>query len=240
MDLLYITGSNPDWGEYEELKYSLRSYEENYKNLGRVFIVGKLPKWSKGINYIDMDDIYGSHVPGNIISKIIRGCLTDISDDFVFSADDYFVLKSINDEVLNTTPTWGDYSKTTNYNRGYYAKVLKNTIDYLKSKNLPSWNFEAHTPYIINKKRFAEIMISHPYIKDLGFTSTTVYFNVMNPEKRVKALKVATYLNKRNSYQSILEKVEGKTYANINGGTVTPAMKKFLQERYKNKSKWEK
>ena len=96
MDVLYVIGNSSQWGNHEELRYSIRSFQKHYKDLGKVFVVGHRPLWLQNVIHIPAEDPYAS-TETNIVSKILLGCISDISEDFIFSADDYILLQDVTD-----------------------------------------------------------------------------------------------------------------------------------------------
>ena len=76
MDYVYICRS----GDNDELKYSLRSIEENMPE-GRVWVVGHRPIWYIG-DFIPVDDIGGKF-------DNIRNCIKTVSEHSEIS-DDFF------------------------------------------------------------------------------------------------------------------------------------------------------
>ena len=73
IDVVYKLGLNPDWGNYEELRHSLRSLC-NFENLGNVFIVGQKPDWIQEVIHIPALDSYKRNKDANLINKLILAC----------------------------------------------------------------------------------------------------------------------------------------------------------------------
>lgn len=253
MDALYLTGPLFQWTGYNELRYSIRSLVKHYSNLDNIYVVGYKPGWLKNVTFIPMKDIYmkqpaaytrdgkGRHVPGNIISKVIRGCLSDISDDFILMADDYFIIKDVDDTILRKVPTHGDYSNFKKYKKGNnFSMVLKNTIRWLKENGYSCYNCESHCPYVLNKLEYPQIMIQVPYVERHGFVLTTIYFNVLGNNNYVHAGKMVKYLRAGRPKEEIYEGLSTRYYMNVSGkGRLNLSMKKMIIGMFPEKTKYE-
>ena len=94
MDIVYILGSGSTWQD-NEIRYSLRSVEQNVKDLGNVFVVGEKPDWLQNIIHIACPDSYGIKWR-NAYTKISLVCKnSELSDEFLLMNDDFFILKPI-------------------------------------------------------------------------------------------------------------------------------------------------
>ena len=90
MDIVYVCRP----GENEELRYSIRSISNNLK-YGNLWVVGYKPSWYIG-NFLPIKDI------GSKFNNI-KNCLEvvsesqEISEDFVFMNDDFFLLQELDE-----------------------------------------------------------------------------------------------------------------------------------------------
>lgn len=113
MDIVYPVLQN--WNN-EELRYSLRSIDENFI-FDRIFIVWHKPSWICNIEHIEYNDSivpFGSY---NTSKKLLQICENiNISDDFVLMADDIYILEKVE-------KIW------------YYKKwSMKDYLDFLRNK----------------------------------------------------------------------------------------------------------
>ena len=100
IDLILPIGAGMSWDN--ELRYVLRSWEKNFADLGRVFIVGPKDKikkkypWLKGVEFVDCDDPFNHNKDTNIIRKVIRVIDTcELTDPFIRASDDQFILRKV-------------------------------------------------------------------------------------------------------------------------------------------------
>jgi hypothetical protein len=70
IDVVYPLGTGSVWQD-NELRYSLRSLEKNFPDLGRVYVVGHKPDWLGNVEHIPFGD---SQSPNPIRSRPNRSC----------------------------------------------------------------------------------------------------------------------------------------------------------------------
>lgn len=228
----------------EELKYSLRSFETHFKQLGSIWIIGFKPEWITNINYIEASDSLKQNKDGNIIKKIYDICLKEeLSDDFIFLSDDQLILKDLRKgdfeprycNVLETYP----FSETQNR----WKQRLKRTYDKLKSENKTTYDYDSHLPTLFNKKRFLEIINLYPeyYNEGEGYTINTLYCNNLNlKEHKFENSIVAKFQQINNfSLEEIIDKCNDKLFLTYDDRGVTNSFFEFLKIKFPKKSKYE-
>lgn len=153
MDLVYICRA----GDNEELRYSLRSIEKN-SPADKVWVVGYKPSWYEG-PFISMPDT--STKFNNIRNALFKVAEhPEISEDFVLMADDFFLIKPINE--------WKSYDggllldKITRYRKinptSTYLILLKKTFRHLVRMGIKEpINYDIHVPMIFNKTKLLDI-----------------------------------------------------------------------------------
>lgn len=159
MDILYPlkkTNSN------EELRYSLRSLQNITHD--KVIIVGDIPEWvnEEFVYYIPTHNLPNRYQATT--NNIMCACQSkELSENFILMNDDFFILKPIVEEDLNLDRGLMEdvvryYHKTrpslTNYDRN-----VEQAMKELKSLGFDNpISFELHTPMIINKHKFLNII----------------------------------------------------------------------------------
>lgn len=122
-------------------------------------------RWAKLGNYSDQ------------INKYLTACYDErISDDFIASNDDFFIMK-----------TW----KPTIYNRGtleehmrwrgrndVYQKSLQATKDYLEKNGYETLSFELHIPFVYNKRLLKQLIESLPQDPRKQLQIRSLYGNI--------------------------------------------------------------
>ena len=183
MDYVYICRS----GDNDELRYSLRSIEENMPK-GRVWVVGHRPIWYIG-DFIPVDDIGGKF--DNIVNCIKTVSENnDISDNFILMNDDFFALNPI-DKLKNYHGGLLE-NKIARYKElrmaPKYIRLLELTLRQLKENGINSpIDYDIHVPIIMNKTILKDAI-------NLAFFPRSAYGNLAKLEA-IKITDVKIYSN---------------------------------------------
>lgn len=173
MDVVYLV---KDTKENEELRYSLRSVEKNFP-YRKVVFVGGVPDGILPDCWISVKQ-NGDTKWDNTHRMIQAACLCkNVSDDFVLFNDDFFVMKNV--EALHYF-----YKGTLLERANELEKAFPNSPSYrhrlmraermLHGKGYSTFNYELHTPIVINKKKMLEIYKMFPF----GSAVRSLYANV--------------------------------------------------------------
>lgn len=242
MDVIYPLSNRSIWRD-NELRYSLRSLDQNFSGIGEVWIVGHKPKWLTNVRHIPFPDAYSSNKDANIINKILRVCFEkELSEKFIFMSDDQYILQRttssslqpICDVDLYTVRHWG---KSTWFRR------LKRTFLLLKAYKRPAYHYDCHTPQVMSKDLFPKVMLRYNYGYDIGYTINTLYFNSLyiSAKNRLPASRVSVRMNKKSDdYKLNPEYINGKLFLNHSDEGLTNVLKDFLKSRFTKKSSYEK
>ena len=190
MDFVYIVKKDE---VNEDLKYSLRSIAKFYPE-NKVWIVGYKPSWVKNVEYLPVEQTKDKWK--NSITNILTACnCPDISDDFILMNDDFFMVKPIVPIEMIGNANLGLLSETIakyKASRSPWFDAFKQVYDLLKKIGVkePYYDYEAHLPLQINKKKFLEVM-SLPDVKNFMQTSRvlhkrTLYKNYHKPAYPLK------------------------------------------------------
>jgi hypothetical protein len=155
MDAVYICRG----GENEELRYSIRSIEENMPH-DKVWVVGSKPDWYSG-NHISIDQDGRKYENAR---KNLRAIVNskEISDDFILMNDDFFVINKI-----DTVPYWYSgslKSRIQELSDGFgpnttYIRMLILTNRTVRRSGVENpLDYELHIPMIMNKDKLRPII----------------------------------------------------------------------------------
>lgn len=159
MDVVYPIIQNED---NEELKYSLRSLEENFI-FDKVFIIWHKPSWIQNVVHIEFDDSIVPFWSYNTSKKLLHICENnDISEDFVFMADDIYFLEKI--ENLWYYKKWDmceylEFLKSKWPLTQHWVVIERTMRQYSHLGNIGC--FETHTPIIYNRSKMREILLEY-------------------------------------------------------------------------------
>ncbi len=240
IDVVYVLGKGSIWND-NELRCSLRSIEKYLKNYARVWIVGECPEWVQNVTHVPCEDV-GVWSDRNIMEKILRACSEpEISEEFLFFNDDHFLLAEF-DAFTFPFFTDGDLQRKidrrkNNGRSDHYRYTLENTQNALKKKNLPTKNFDVHTPIRYRKKDFAECMKGFDWTVDYAYVIKSLYSNSreINGEHFVD-MKLVGPMKAEDIHDAIRER---KIFS-VGDGAFSGQMNVVLFELYPDKSKFEK
>ncbi len=231
-DIVYILRTDPRFYKNDDIKYSLRSLDKNFKGKGKVFIVGGRPNW---INVNTVTHIYAEDKERNkllnAINKILIACKDKrISEDFILMNDDFLFLKETNDIKSYNIGTIEEMKRNHRTKGGYYYKAICDTLEILQSKNMSTISYEAHYPIVINKNNFIKT------IKETGkiaYLFRSFYGNrYIKESKKIKDFKVFNhnqfFKGKEREFMSLSDEIEKY-----------PSMKEWYSRIFKEKSKYE-
>lgn len=135
-----------------ELRYALRSIAKNLPH-GKVYIVGDSEPWFSDelVHVPKMQYVYAFN---DAEMNIRKGIKSELSEDFYFFNDDFYVLKpikSIPNYHLGTLQSCLE-ERLARTGRSSYTDAIKKTMNYLKDRgyNEPL-NYSAHIPCVLNK-----------------------------------------------------------------------------------------
>lgn len=144
-------------GKNEELRYSIRSVVKNVPN-AEITVVGGCPDWFNG-HYIPtlQNKTKYENVDENI-EAIINS--SDISDDFVFMNDDFYILNYTSfipvlhgGTLESKLETYKDLTPGSTY-----VRKLSDTLKMLRKMGIEQpLDYELHVPFNMNKNKLADI-----------------------------------------------------------------------------------
>lgn len=233
IDVIIPLGKGSVWND-NELRYSLRSIEQFVGNIGNIYVVGMQPEWLKNVIKVDHPDIHISSKfrNQNILQKVLYVIdHYEVSNDFIFTNDDIFFLGDIDpNEIHNFTDcTMQEYLDRNPLLNGIYKRAFLATIQYLREHNLPMQHYDNHTPIIYNKFKFKKIFedIKHEIvIKSIYGNSITPF---IEDNKHFKPL----------SLQQIENQNKGQKFFSVSDKALNDDMKNYIENKFKNKSKYE-
>jgi hypothetical protein len=241
-DIVYVIGTGSNWRN-NELRFSLRSIAKNLSNVGKVFIVGERPDFLKNIIHIPAADIFDPAVnaDGNIITKVLAACNDKrLNETFLFINDDHLVIKPMN--IADVPPFHKDLMDTfpdEYWNFNYWRKRLQLTKDVLLAKNLPCFNFDCHTPILMNKEKFKTIVSGFDYKTGTGLTIKSIYGNSVLANEGVYLTDQKKTIFRHYKLQEIRERVVPAQFISFNDQGLNDSLKWWLIEEFPDKCKYE-
>lgn len=149
-DIVYILKRELDT---DELKYSLRSVEENFP-IRKVWFVGGQPKGFQNVVRLQHEQI------GNCKWELIRSSMwkavnaEDLTEEFFLFNDDFFVMKPVDtDSFVNFVDgTLSRRIDELHAEKGMnpYCRTLFKLEQELRTMKEPTMNFDVHLPMLLN------------------------------------------------------------------------------------------
>lgn len=232
-DIVYFLKDEP---ENEELRYSLRSIEQNwqYRN---VWFCGGCPETLKPDRHFALKQ--EQFVKWDRVRDMIRKvCQNDeISDSFWLFNDDFFVLKPMPEEIPpqyngELIPYIERIEKKHNGQSDDFTRRLREANDTLKKAGYTTLNYEVHKPMLINRKKALEVLDKFPDTP--AFRSLYGnYFSIGGVDKHDMKIKLLNY-NKMYLVQAAWEFLSTSDNS-FNFGEIGV----FVREKFNKKSRFE-
>jgi len=228
MDIVYTYCFTPHQGN-KQLIYSLRSVEKYLTgNIGKVYIIGDDPELQNVI-HIPATNLKSAAI--NIKDKLLIACNTaEITDDFLYMADDHFLLRP---DDIETYPVYSngklyDLSRTQ---RGSYKMVVQETMRYLPNGK----NYNIHAPIIYNKEKLMDIIEETDW-QPLGLLIKSLYCNRLELAGRESP---DCKISRDMSIVEMRSRIAGRAVFSTGREYRIRQLKQFMEELYPIKSKYE-
>lgn len=221
----------------EELVYSLRSVEKNFP-YGKIWFYGGCPSNLTPDYHVHERQISATKY-SNVANMLHSACSNpDISDNFWLFNDDFFVMQKLtkedvdllskgihNDCLYKQIIRSEDSTKCVNG----YSRKLRRTANKLEELKKTHRNYEMHIPILINKKKMLKILDEHntQYCSRSMYGNLYLKENIDLPDVKIFSITFAPH------YEPMLLSTSDDSFRIGRVG-------KYIRDRFKNKSKWEK
>ncbi len=173
----------------DELQYALRSLD-NVPH-GRVFMVGANPHWVVGVHHVP----FRVREKWTALTEVWRQVIPhlDLTAEFIYTEDDYFVLDPIDDIPNYHTPKTlrerchGGDSK----GNGGWGRSMKNTLALLEANGHPDpLSFDVHIPMVVERDRIPTWDLSEKWLRYRSLVGNTATRPPVEIRRDVKARSV--------------------------------------------------
>lgn len=233
-DVVYFIKDTPD---NEELRYSLRSLEKNwrYKN---VWFCGGCPRGLVPDRHFKLRQ-EGMSKWDRVRNMLRQVCENnDITEDFWLFNDDFFILKPISEDMLpqfngNLQPYIERIDKRHGGMPNDYTSRLKIAVDALQESGKTTFNYEVHKPMLISRKKALEVLDKFEGIP--AFRSLYGnYFEIGGESKHDMKIEILNY-GKMDDVKNIWE------FLSTSDESFEQGMAgQFIRESFKERSRFEK
>lgn len=161
-DIVYLL---KDTRVNEELRYSLRSVDENFYHRN-VWFAGGCPEGLKPDGHMDIKQDAPSKWE-NVRNMLVEICKNDkISKQFWLFNDDFFVMKTTGDELqqfYNGTLQEQIYRcEEREGGRTDYTNRLRHLVETLKTSGLTTLNYSVHKPMLVDRELAMKVLVKYP------------------------------------------------------------------------------
>lgn len=227
IDIVYTLKPDPR-SRNKQLIYSLRSVEKYLRGYGRVFVIGIDPGL-RDVTHIPAGDLEFPAM--NIKNKLVIACNTpEISEDFLYMADDYYFLK---EQSIQEHPTYssGLLFDLARIQKTAYKEYVLHTARVLDG----GVNYNVHAPMPYNKYKFLSAVTQFEW-EGLGYLVKSLYGNIHKVESTALAdLKIGRDI----PVEEMKAKLVGRPVFSTGKEWESKNISALLAELYPEKSKFE-
>ena len=242
-DLVYVVGTGSKWQD-NELRFSLRSVAKNLTGYGKVWIIGDCPCFVQGVEhrYYPDNDLSGNNNDANMIDKILFACQQEISEEFIFMNDDFFVLKPMHVDEIPVMHKGDMTEKPKDYWRitGIWQQRLLNTFNQLKARGMSTMLYDMHCPMPMNKTLFPEVIKNWDYKVEPGLNFRSIYGNTIHKGEGLRNNGHKFTVFTRKIYPVIKKEAERAWFMAVNDSGLTSVSKSFIRSMFLEQSEFEK
>lgn len=180
----------------EELRYALRSWEQNFKEDFQVVVIGDREDWfSPEIVHIPHEPHLVKEQCNCPAPSMIRNPQADVTHklftaiasgiikgNFILSNDDIFLLGETYLADIQILKAFGSLH-AAGAEGGLYRQNVQNSLKALTENKLPTHKYGTHTPMYINAEKLIEVIEKYNALEK-GHLLTSLYFNEAYPHAR--------------------------------------------------------
>lgn len=237
IDIVIPLGNKCGWGDYQELKYALRSAEKYVPHLGNAYVIGAKPGWLLPEFHLDLPDPYTHNKDANLIQKVVYAASQPgITHKFIRMSDDQLFLAPFEEVrwyLEELDPNSFNRSPKKWYNRleNTYKRIC-NTVDKV-------YNFDSHVPMVYYREAFIKIAMSHDYGADPGMCINTMYANYVGGTKQKLPEGARLGVSGPTSKEDLEKKAEKAILCNYVDRGLTSVFKEWVMEQFPQASRFE-
>lgn len=242
IDVVYVLGTGSRWNN-NEIRFSIRSLVKNLKGFRNIFVVGACPSFLQNVIHIQAEDIFApeTNADGNIIHKVLVACADErISENFLFINDDHIITEPVN---VGEIPPFhkGDMMEYAPdfWQLNLWRKRLWRTKNILTTSGLTTYNFDCHTPMLMNKLRFIETMQGFDYANGIGLTMKSLYGNSVYGDAGVQLMGEKKTILRNYAYNELTNLLLGTGFMAFNDQGLTKSLIYWFSKNLPDQSEYE-
>lgn len=164
----------------KELLYAIRSFQQNFKQAHSVVVIGEREDWfdDEKITFIELAQV-SDNPQINTMEALKTAIASDkVTESFVWTNDDIYLVAPVDMSHIALPKVLGPLNPEKYDN--LYRSNMENTIEFLRSHDLPSLNYGAHMPVLYDKEKLVSLLEEYPEISLGDYLFSSIYFNRYN------------------------------------------------------------
>lgn len=212
----------------DELRFSIRSVEANYRGTAKITIVGDRPAWYRG-HVIEQPRIAPcANRPYRDMLAKMKTIAThpEIDAECVWMMDDVYLLLPVTWDDLDVPRAW----RYVDSGRNQWQRRKQKTMAALRTRQRQNHDYATHLPHTIEKSKLADLW----RVYDLD-NNTYLWEVLYGNEHRGRPWGTRPFFARLDSGRTVAEierKTNGATVLNHYATAWTPAMRQFLEVRF--------
>lgn len=233
MDAVYVLGRGSGWRDLE-LLYSLRALHKHVAGIDRVVVVGHRPRWLHGALHLPLGDPH-PYKERNIYEKLLLACRDGrLSQKILFLNDDHVAMAATNAAAVPPYRGQELLALAGALPPGSYREGLENTHRRLAERGHTTWNFDVHTPLVVDRAAFVAAMTSYNWAEK--FVMKSLYANTVG---LVGVPYVDLKLVRAHTMAELVRILRGRPWWSHGPTGLGPNLKALLAALYPDPSPWE-
>ena len=212
----------------DELRFSIRSVETNYRGTAKITIVGDRPEWFRG-HVIPCPRIGPNHSNRpyrDMLNKMwTMATHSEIDSEFVWMMDDVYLLRPVTWDDLDTPRAWRWHESRGNS----WQRRKTNTMRALAGRKKTQYDFATHLPHTVEKQKLRDLFDMYQ-LKQNTMLWEVLYGNEYRTKPWGTRPFFARLSDARNPHD-IERATAGASVMNHIAQAWTPAMRRFLEDR---------
>jgi len=230
----------------DELKYALRSIERNFREDFAVVIIGDRPAWLSDEAIHIPVEIASKNPQIDTTNKLFRAIASElVSDKFVWSNDDIYFNSPVMLADIQALSVQGKLLEIPGATETY--KVNRNaTIDVLRKLKNDTNNFDMHVPFFYEKEKLLELFeILTKINAPEGVLIPSIYYNHFysgfsaTNNDGLNGNYLLRVVSSEPDPAAFSRLIVGKKFLNNSENGWCKLVKKYLENKFPEKSKFE-
>lgn len=233
MDAVYVLGRGSGWRDLE-LLYSLRALHAYVTGIDRLVVVGHRPPWLHGALHLPLGDPH-AYKERNIYEKLLKACRDPrLSPEILFLNDDHVALAPTRADAVPAYRGKELLALAGALPTGTYRLALEQTHRRLAERGHTTWNFDVHTPMVVDRAAFVAAMTSYDW--EEKFVMKSLYANTVG---LAGVPYVDLKLVRAHAMSDLVRILRGRPWWSHGPPGLGPPLKALLAALYPTPSPWE-